>query len=305
MFTERDLAPPVAAVRDEYGGLVLDAERDFKTLSPAAAEDLGLLVDDLDPFSAPDAWLPPDVPEVLREYAGDAFTVGMPGDGSVAWTRQTDPPVVIRKPRLDESPDAFADFLVAEALVQASLGDPEHFLGFFGERYPEFDAALPLEPVDTYQVAAACYDAHLGLATRDIFAGWSGGETTPLFEAWVDAGARLTGRLEGLPGAVARGETDFADAAELACNGVKHAVEHGSTSPQSQAPEDSEGQSPSGSRPEADDAVEHGSTSPDSDARQGALDVPAPFDALDADVYREHGAAYAVRWAEKTAEAVG
>ncbi|MEF8906302.1 MAG: hypothetical protein V5A13_00445 [Haloarculaceae archaeon] len=258
MFTERELSPGVATVREEHGALVLDAERDFETLPPAAAEDLGLLVDDLDPFSAPDAWLPPDAPEVLREYASDAFTVGMPGDGSVAWTRQTDPPVVVCKPRVDESPEAFRDFLVAEAIVQAGLGDPEHFLGFFGERYPEFDAALDtLGPVETYQVAAACYDAYLGLATRDVFAGWNDGATAPLFEAWVDAGDRLTGRLEGLPGAVGRGETGFADAAELACSGIKH-----------------------------------------------ALAVPAPFDALDADVYREHGAAYAVRWAEKTAETV-
>lgn len=258
MFVERDLAPAVAAVREAHDTLVLDCERDFETLPPAAAEDLGLIVDNLDPFSAPDAWLPADAPEVLREYAGDAFTVGMPGDGSVAWTRQTDPPVVVCKPRLDESPEAFGDFLVAEAIVQATLGDPEHFLGFFQDRYPAFDTALdPLGPVETYQVAAACYDAYLGLATRDIFAGWDGGETAPLFEAWVDAGDRLTGRLEGLPGAVGRGETGFADAAELACSGVKH-----------------------------------------------ALEVPAPFDALDADVYREHGAAYAVRWAERTAETV-
>jgi hypothetical protein len=258
MFAERDLAPAVAAVREAHGGLVLDCEQDFETLPPAAAEDLGLLVDGLDPFDAPDAWLPPDAPEVLREYASGTFTVGMPGDGSVAWTRQTDPPVVVCKPRLDESPAAFADFLVAEAIVQAGLGDPEHFLGFFQGRYPEFDAALDaLGPVETYQVAAACHDAYLGLATRDIFAGWRDGETAPLFEAWMDAGDRLTGRLEELPGAVARGETGFADAAELACSGVKH-----------------------------------------------ALDIPSPFDALDAAAYRDHGADYAVRWAERTAETV-
>jgi len=258
MFTERELSPAVAAVREQSGALVLDCERDFETLPPAAAEELGLLVDGLQPFSAPDAWLPPDAPEVLREYASETFTVGMPGDGSVAWTRQTDPPVVVCKPRLDESPAAFADFLVAEAIVQTGLGDPEHFLGFFRERYPEFDAVLgTLGPVETYQVAAACHDAYLGLATRDVFAGWDGGETAPLFEAWVDAGDRLTGRLQGLPGAVARGETGFADAAELACSAVKH-----------------------------------------------ALDIPAPFDALDTAAYREHGAAYAVRWAEKTAETV-
>jgi hypothetical protein len=256
MFTERDLSPAVAAVRED-DVLVLDCDRDFETLPPAEAEDLALLVDDLEPFGAPAEWLPADAPELLREYAGPEFTVGMPGDGSVAWTTQTDPPVVVCKPRLDESPEAFADFLVAEAIVQATLGEPEHFLGFFEDQYPGFDTALGLSPVDTYQVAAACYDAYLGLATRDIFADWEGGTTDPLFAAWVDAGDRLTGRIEGLPEAVARGRTGFADAAELACSGIKHAVE-----------------------------------------------VPPPFDALDADVYREHGAAYAVRWAEKTAEAI-
>lgn len=274
MFTERDLGPAVAAVRDEHAVLVLDCERDFETLPPAGAEDLGLLVDDLDPVSAPDAWLPADAPDVLQEYASGTFTVGMPGDGSVAWTRQTDPPAVVCKPRLEEPPEAFADFLVAEAIVQAGLGDPEHFLGLFEDRYPEFDAALdPLGPVETYQVAAACHDAYLGLATRDVFATWEEGTTAPLFEAWVDAGGRLTDRLEGVPGAVARGETDFADAAELACSGIKH-------------------------------AVEHSSTGPGSGARQAVLDIPAPFDALDAAAYRDHGAAYAVRWAEKTAETV-
>jgi len=43
-------------------------------------------------------------------------------------------------------------------------------------------------------------------------------------------------------------------------NLFRNAVEHGSTSPRSQAPEDSEGRSPSSSRPGADDSVEHGST---------------------------------------------
>jgi hypothetical protein len=30
------------------------------------------------------------------------------------------------------------------------------------------------------------------------------------------------------------------------------------------------------------------------------LDPPAPFAALDTQAYRDHGAEYAVRWAEKT-----
>jgi hypothetical protein len=31
-----------------------------------------------------------------------------------------------------------------------------------------------------------------------------------------------------------------------------------------------------------------------------AVELPAPFAALDTSAYRDHGAAYAVRWAEKT-----
>lgn len=255
MFTERSLSEPVAAVRETHApeALVLDTAQDFETVPAGRAEDLGLVVDALDPVGYPEDWLPPDRPDVLARYASHGLTIGLPGDGSVTWTRQTDPPVVLCKPRLDGSPEPFASFLVAEALVQVGLGEPEQFLGFFAGEYPAFAAALrdPLDPVETYQVAAACYEAYLGLHTRDTFADWDG----PLFDAWLDAGERLEGRLAELPGALARGQTSVGDAAELACSAVKHAG-----------------------------------------------DLPAPFDALDAELYREHGATYAVKWADRTAE---
>jgi hypothetical protein len=205
---------------------VVNCQRDFETLPPAQAEDLGLLVDSLDPVSYPTDWLPADAPDVLQKYAGSDFTVGMPGDGGVAWTRQTDPPVVIVKPRLEGSPESFVDFLVATALVEVGLDEPEHFLGFFGERYRDFDDAAGdfLDPVGVYQVAAACYDAFLGLQTRDVFAGW-GDEYPDLFDAWLDAGERLEPRLSGLSESMARGQTDFGDAAELACSAIRHAGE--------------------------------------------------------------------------------
>ena len=225
MFTDRALSEDVAAVRAAHApdALVLDCARDFETVPTAQAEDLGLLVDSLDPFSCPDDWLPPDTPDVLARYAGPEFTVGMPGDGSVVWTRQTEPPVVLCKKRLSGSPDGFAEFLLAEALVQVGTGEPEQFLEFFGPQYPRFVAAVAdaLDPVETYQVAAACYEAYLGLETRETFAAWDG----PLFDAWFDAGERLESRLEELPGAIARGQTGFGDAAELACSAVKHAGE--------------------------------------------------------------------------------
>jgi len=254
MFEERPCSPAVASVREDHApdAIVLDAGRDFETLPPAQAEDLGLLVDRLEPASYPTAWLPPNTPRLLARYAGSDFTIGMPGDGSITWTRQTEPPVVLVKTRVAGSPEAFIDFLLAEALVEVGLEVPEHFIGFFEERYRDLDEAVPLDPHGTYQIAAALYDGWVGLQSREVFATWA--ESHPdLADAWHDAGSRLEGRVSGLPGAVARGETDFADATELACAGLKH-----------------------------------------------ALELPAPFAALDTDAYRDHGPAYAVRWAEKT-----
>lgn len=254
MFEERSLSAEVAAVRETHApdALVLDSGSDFETLAPERAEELGLLVDALDPITYPAKWLPDDAPELLGRFAGSDFTVGMPGDGSVAWTRQTEPPVAFVKPRVQGSPDDFVDFLVAEALVEVGTGLPEQFLGFFEERYRDLDAALPFDAGSVYQVAAALYDAYVGLHTRETFAGWAD-ERPRLFEAWQDAGERIEPRLDDVPGAMAREETEFADAAEFSCAAVKH-----------------------------------------------GLELPAPFAALDTEAYRDHGADYAVTWAEKT-----
>jgi len=260
MFSERALPEQLQAVRDDHapGALVFDCERDFEMVPPAQAEELGLAVDAIDPVSAPASWVPSNAPELLTRFASEEFTIGMPGDGGVVWTHQTDPPVVLVKPRLEGSPEAFIDFLIAEALVEAGLGKPEHFLTYFGEQYPDFHEAASdvLDPAGVYQVASACYDAYLGLQTRDSFADWEDSHPD-IFAAWLDAGERLEPRLSGLSDAVARGETDFGDAAELACSAIKHAA-----------------------------------------------DIPTPFDALDADAYRDHGPDYAVEWAERTFDAL-
>ncbi|RYJ14912.1 hypothetical protein ELS19_13730 [Halogeometricum borinquense] len=226
MFESRDLADDVAAVRDEHApdSLVLSAAADFETIPPAAAEDLGLLVDSLDPATYPSEWLPEDAPALLTRYAGSDFTIGMPGDGTVVWTRQTAPPSVIAKKRAEGTPTDFLDFLFAEAFVQLGTDAPEHFLPFFGEQYRELDAAVPLPPNEVYQIAAALYDAWVGLQTRDVFASWED-QHPRLYDAWWDAGQRLTGRLDTLPRAVARGQTSFAEATEYACSAVKHGLD--------------------------------------------------------------------------------
>lgn len=254
MFSRRDLPADVADVRDEHvpEAVVLDVDADFRTLDPEAAETLGLVVDSLSPATHPEEWLPEDAPEVLRRYAGDEFTVGMPGDGSVAWTRQTEPPVVLLKARAEGMSGDFRDFLLSEALVEVGLDLPEHFLPFFGERYRELAAATSLSPAGTYQLAAALLTAWRGLHTREVFATW-GEECERLATAWHDAGDRLEPRLADLPGELGRGETTFPAAAELACSAVKHHRE-----------------------------------------------LPSPFGALDTAAYRDHGASYGVRWAEKT-----
>lgn len=267
MFERRDLPSSVTAVRDEHapGALVFDCASDFETLPPEQAEELGLVVDGFDPVSYPEEWLSSDAPAMLAQYAGSAFTIGAPGDGSVVWTRQTDPPVVLVKPRVQGSPDAFVQFLLAEALVQIGLDTrvpetderpPEQFLGFFRESYPELAAATPLDPNATYQLAAALYEGWLGLLTRPVFRSWSD-EHPELYAAWVDAGERIEPRLDGLHGELARGDTPFPAAAEFACSAIKH-----------------------------------------------GLDLSAPYAALDTAAYRDHGAPYAVTWAQKTFDAL-
>jgi hypothetical protein len=226
MFERRSLTEDLDAVRTRHApeAQVIDVDADFETLPPATAEDLGLLADALDPATYPASWVPDDAPAALHRYASDAFTVGLPGDGTVTWTRQTAPPTVLVKKRASGTPAAFRDFLLAEALVELGLDAPESFLPFFADRYPDLDAAIPLDPASVYQIGAALYDGWLGRQTRPVFADWDG-DLPRLHDAWVDAGDRLRDRVAGLPGAVARGETDFADATELACAAIKHGLD--------------------------------------------------------------------------------
>ena len=225
MFDERTLSPPLPTVREQYApnATVLDVESDFDTLPSAVAEDLGLLADSIDPASYPDAWVPETAPTPLQEFAGDAFTIGMPDDGTVVWTHQTDPPTVLLKQRAESTPDEFLSFLVAEAFVQLDCDVPEHFLPFFGDTYPDLADAVGLGGSEVYQIAAALFEGWVGLQTRDVFASWADdAEFDALHAAWLDAGERLEPRLDDLSRAVAHDEMTFAAATEYACSAIKH-----------------------------------------------------------------------------------
>jgi len=228
MFSKRELSPVLSAVRQQYAPevIVLDVEQDFETLPPAVAEDLGLLADSLDPASYPTEWLPANAPQALEQYASPAFTIGMPGDGTVVWTRQTEPPMVLLKQRAQGTPDSFLGLLVAEAFLKINCEVPEHFLPFFGPQYSELADATGLGPADVYQIAAALFDGWVGLQTREVFESWvDAPEFEPLYETWADAGQRLEPRLNELSGSVAHGEMTFPEATEYACSAIKHGLE--------------------------------------------------------------------------------
>ncbi|WP_330630476.1 DUF7089 family protein [Halocatena halophila] len=224
MFDRRDVSQSVDAVRSSIapGALIVDTP-DFQTLETARAEELGLLVETIDPISYDPSWLPESAPAQLRTTLEEPFAIGLPGDGGVAWTSQTDPPVVFVKARLEGSPASFVEFLIAEALCEIGQSLPENCLGFFRESYLDLDAAVPLGPTDTFQLAVALFDAYRGLYTQSQFERFSD-DHPALFGAWQDAGERLEPRLDDLSREVATGRTSFTDAAELACSAIKHDV---------------------------------------------------------------------------------
>ncbi|PSQ42800.1 hypothetical protein BRD17_07835 [Halobacteriales archaeon SW_7_68_16] len=226
MFGTRSIPEDLDALREAVApeSIVLDADRDFETLPPMAVEDLGLVVDDLDPVSYPAAWFPDDVPETVRRRATGDLTLGLPGDGSVVWTGQTDPPVVVVKPRTAGSPTDFVDFLIAEALVAVGGPVPEDPLAFFTDGYADLAAAVPFGPAETYRLAAALYDGYCNLNARPTFREW-GDEYGRLGAAWTDAGDRFTERVDGLPAALARGRTTIPEATEIACSALKHDID--------------------------------------------------------------------------------
>lgn len=299
-FERRTLPPAVEAVREAYAPdcPVLDAPGDFETLPPEAAEELGLLVDALDPAAYPTEWLPDDAPDRLRRFAGTDFTVGMPGDGTVVWTRQTAPPTVMAKRRAEGTPEGFLGFLLAEAFVEVSLDVPEHFLPFFGKRYRDLDAATPLGPGETYQLAAALFDAWVGIRTREEFVAWGG-----------DGDGADDGNRTGDGGGAGDGDgTDSGDGTDEADTDSAASGEEAGPHPEIHAAWADAGDRLVDRLDDLSGEVARGELSFTAATEYACaaikhdLDVPAPFAALDTAAYREHGPAFAVQWAEKTFE---
>lgn len=221
MFSEHELPSDLDAVRATYapGSRVYACDREFETLDVQWLDDLASRVNEIEPLVYPAAWVPETAPSILERLTRSDLVIGFPEHGSVTWTRQTTPAVVLIRPRGRNSPADFLDFLIAEAFVQIDRAPVEHFLGFFEDQY--LDIAALCSPSEAYQLGAALYTAYVGLDTFEECTGWD--EHHPrLFNAWQDAGDRLAPRLADLPAAVNRGDTAFADAVEYACSAVKH-----------------------------------------------------------------------------------
>lgn len=223
MFTAHHLTPELEELRDELlpSALVLECEQEFEAMPEDWVYELALITESFDPLSHPEEWIPTDAPPSVGRLADGEPSIGMPGDGGISWTAQTEPPLVFLKPRLQGVPEGFRDFLIAEALLQCSLGLPEEPVGWLGEEYPAFQEAAGGAPDAAYRLAAALMEGWNGLETRDHFATWESGYPG-LHHAWVDAGDRLVERIDSLPRLVANGTLSFVDATELACSAIKH-----------------------------------------------------------------------------------
>lgn len=225
MFAARDLEEKLAALREDVApeARVLDCEREFESMPAEWLYELALITEDLAPLSHPDEWVPADAPPAARRTTGGDPAIGMPDDGSVTWTRQTVPPLVLVKPRAGSLSEGFRSFLIAEALVELGADHPETPICFFESTYVELHDLVGT-PALAFRLAAALRAAWIGLDTRERFAGWRD-DRPELHAAWREAGDRLVERVAALPDLQADGTLGFAEATELACSAVKHDLE--------------------------------------------------------------------------------
>lgn len=225
MFHSYGMRDDLRNLRDDYMAdvEVIECAREFETMPEDWVYELAIITDAIDPVTYPPEWIPPSAPAALDRHVGADPVVGLPGDGGVTWTKQTDPPLVIVKPRLGGAPEDFRDFLVAEAIVQLSLAHPETAIAFFRESYPTMQTATGDDADLAFRLAVSLFDAWKGLSTRKHFREW-GDDYARLHAAWEDAGQRLGPRIDSLPALLSNRSIRFGEATELACSAIKHDI---------------------------------------------------------------------------------
>lgn len=224
MFDALSLTEELATLRDDVAPAVrvVETEQEFETMPTEWLFELALITDDLHPLAHPDTWVPAEALPAARRTTERDPTIGMPDDGSVSWTRQTDPSMVFVKPRASGLPETFRDLLIGEALIEVSGDYPETPVCFFQDAYRSVQEAVG-SPTVAFQLAAALRTGWIGRETRDVFQGWESSYPA-LYDGWVDAGERLEGRVNELSALMAADELSIADATELACNAIKHDI---------------------------------------------------------------------------------
>ena len=225
MFSTYRLTGDGAALKEAVAPdlLVLTSEQEFETMPTDWLFELALVTDDIETTSYQEAWIPATAPRALQQLTGNDPVIGAAGDGGVTWTRQTDPPIVFLKPRTEGIPEAFLEFLVAEAMLDVVLSHPEHPLDFFAADYPLLQEAVGGDPGLAHRLSGALTEAWCGLGRRERFRAWDDAYPS-LYAAWRDAGERLAGRIQTLPSELASGSLGFAAATELACSAIKHDI---------------------------------------------------------------------------------
>ena len=226
MFHHVGLQSDLEALRDDLACdvRVIECNREFEAMPEDWVAELAFITDSIEPVTYPASWVPADAPEALHRYVRTDPAIGLPGDGGVTWTVQTTPPLVIVKPRLMGAPADFRDFLVAEAILQLSLGHAETALAFFGEEYPRLHEATGGNGDLAYRLAVSLYDCWQGLDTREHVRGWET-EYPRLHEAWDDAGSHLQPRINSIPSLLDDRSLRFGEATELACSAIRHDLE--------------------------------------------------------------------------------
>ena len=200
---------------------ILECDREFESMPEDWIYELAFVTDSIAPVTYPADWIPENAPSALDRYADTEPAIGLPGDGGVTWTANTDPSLVIVKPRLTGAPEDFRDFLVAEAILQLSLDHPETAIEFFGESYPALQTATNDNVDLTFRLAVSLFDGWQGLETREQFRKWA--DRYPrLHDAWADAGEQLQPRIDSLPMLLSNRSLRFGEATELACSAIKH-----------------------------------------------------------------------------------